>query len=200
MQAFRRKVETHRLRRANEQRGQFVVRRAGKEKHHGESERGQAFEVFTAEFDSWWPRSHHIGKAPLKRAVIDGRVGGRCYNEQADGTDCEWGEITVWEPPRRFVMAWKISAQWQYEPDAKKSSEVEVRFTPEGDGRTRVDLEHRHFERMGADGSAMRKGVDFAGWMGLAAGAVRGAVGEERVTSANCAKFYFRLKIRWRRL
>jgi uncharacterized protein YndB with AHSA1/START domain len=126
----------------------------------------RAFEVFTAEFDSWWPRSHHIGKAPLKRAVIDGRVGGRCYNEQTDGTDCEWGEITVWEPPRRFVMAWKINAQWQYEPDAKKSSEVEVRFTPESDGSTRVDLEHRHFERMGSDGAAMRKGVDSPGGWG----------------------------------
>jgi len=126
----------------------------------------RAFEVFTAEFDSWWPRSHHIGKAPLKRAVIDGRVGGRCYNEQTDGTDCEWGEITVWEPPRRFVMAWKINAQWQYEPDASKSSEVEVRFTAESDGSTRVDLEHRHFERMGADGAAMRSGVDSPGGWG----------------------------------
>ncbi len=126
----------------------------------------RAFEVFTAEFDSWWPRSHHIGKSPLKKAVIDGRVGGRCYNEQTDGTDCEWGEITVWEPPRRFVMAWKINAQWQYEPDANKSSEVEVRFTPESDGTTRVDLEHRHFERMGADGAAMRSGVDSPGGWG----------------------------------
>lgn len=126
----------------------------------------RAFEVFTAEFDSWWPRSHHIGKSPLKKAVIGGRVGGRCYNEQTDGTDCEWGEITVWEPPRRFVMAWKINAQWQYEPDANKSSEVEVRFTPESDGTTRVDLEHRHFERMGADGAAMRSGVDSPGGWG----------------------------------
>jgi hypothetical protein len=126
----------------------------------------RAFEVFTAEFDSWWPRSHHIGKAPLKRAVIDGRVGGRCYNEQTDGTDCEWGEITVWEPPRRFVMAWKINARWQFEADASKSSEVEVRFTSESDGSTRVDLEHRHFKRMGADGAAMRNGVDSPGGWG----------------------------------
>jgi uncharacterized protein YndB with AHSA1/START domain len=126
----------------------------------------RAFEVFTAEFDSWWPRSHHIGKAALKKAVIDGRVGGRCYNQQTDGTDCEWGEITVWEPPRRFVMAWKINAQWQYEPDTSKSSEVEVRFTAESDGSTRVDLEHRHFERMVADGAAMRSGVDSPGGWG----------------------------------
>ena len=49
---------------------------------------------------------------------------------------------------------------------ANKSSEVEVRFTPESDGATRVDLEHRHFERMGADGAAMRSGVDSPGGWG----------------------------------
>jgi uncharacterized protein YndB with AHSA1/START domain len=125
-----------------------------------------AFEVFTAEFDSWWPRSHHIGKVPMKRAVIEGRVGGRCYSEQTDGTDCPWGEVTVWEPPRRFVMAWKINLQWQYEPDLAKSSEVEVQFTPQADGSTRVDLEHRHFERLGAGWEAMRNGVGAPGGWG----------------------------------
>jgi uncharacterized protein YndB with AHSA1/START domain len=128
----------------------------------------RAFEVFTAGIDRWWPRSHHIGKAPMKRSIIEGHVGGRCYSEQTDGTECDWGEITEWEPPRRFVMAWKITAQWQYEPDLAKSSEVEVRFTPLGDGSTRVDLEHRNFERMGAGWETMRGMVDSeGGWGGL---------------------------------
>jgi len=131
---------------------------------------GRAFEVFTAGFDSWWPRSHHIGSAPLKRSVIQGHVGGRCYSEQTDGSECDWGEITAWEPPRRFVMAWKITSQWHYEPDLAKSSEVEVRFTPLENGSTRVDLEHRNFERMGAGWETMRGMVDSAGgWGGLLA-------------------------------
>jgi len=54
-----------------------------------------AFEVFTAAIDSWWPRSHHIGKVPPKRGLIEGRVGGRCYSQQVDGTDCPWGQITA---------------------------------------------------------------------------------------------------------
>lgn len=128
----------------------------------------RAFEVFTAGFDSWWPRSHHIGQVPMKRTILEGRVGGRCYSEQSDGTECDWGEITAWEPPRRFVMAWKITAQWQYEPDLSKSSKVEVRFTPLENGSTRVDLEHRGFERMGAGWESMRGMVDAeGGWGGL---------------------------------
>jgi Activator of Hsp90 ATPase homolog 1-like protein len=126
----------------------------------------RAFRVFTEEFDSWWPRSHHIGKSPMKRAIIEGRAGGRCYTEQVDGTDCDWGTVLVWEPPRRFVMAWQVTHEWGYEPDIAKSSEVEVRFTPESDGRTRVDLEHRNFERHGAGGEILRASVDSTGGWG----------------------------------
>lgn len=127
-----------------------------------------AFEVFTTDFDSWWPRSHHIGKSPLKRAVIEERVGGRCYSHQEDGTDCDWGQILAWEPPTRFVLAWQITPDWQFQPDLAKSSEVEVRFTSLGANETRVDLEHRHFERHGEGGQAMRAGVDDEnGWNGL---------------------------------
>ena len=125
----------------------------------------RAFQVFTQGVDTWWPRTHHIGKSPMKKCIIEGRVGGRCYSEQVDGTDCDWGKVLVWEPPRRFVLAWQITHTFGYEPDLAKSSEVEVRFTPAADGSTRVDLEHRHFERHGAGAGAMRAAVDAPnGW------------------------------------
>ncbi len=127
-----------------------------------------AFKVFTEGFDTWWPRSHHIGKSPMTRAVIEGFVGGRCYSEQQDGSVCPWGEVTVWEPPRRLVFAWLINPDWTYQPDRARSSEVEVRFTALDDGQTRVDLEHRHFERYGIGGDKMREGVSGdGGWNGL---------------------------------
>ena len=127
-----------------------------------------AFRVFTEEFDTWWPRSHHIGKAPLEKAVVETRLHGRCYGRSTDGTECDWGTVTVWEPPHRFVLAWQITAAWQFEPDLAKSSEVEVRFTPEADGSTRVDLEHRHFHRHGTGADAIRTSVDSPnGWTGL---------------------------------
>ena len=65
-------------------------------------------------------------------------------------------------------MAWQITPGWQYEPDLAKCSEVEVRFTPLEDGATRVDLEHRNFERHGAGWEVARTSVDSSGgWGGL---------------------------------
>jgi uncharacterized protein YndB with AHSA1/START domain len=130
----------------------------------------RAFKVFTEGLDTWWPRTHHIGSSPMKKAVVEGRVGGLCYSEQQDGTTCPWGEVLVWEPPTRFVMAWKITPDWKYQPDLNQSSEVEVRFTPSLDGSTLVELEHRNFERHGVGGEIMRTQVNQeGGWGGLLA-------------------------------
>lgn len=128
----------------------------------------RSFQVFTEGIDTWWPRTHHIGKSPMKKAIIEPHAGGRCYSEQVDGTDCDWGKVLVWDPPHRFVMAWQIDHKWGYEPNLAKCSEVEVRFTPEPDGSTRVDLEHRNFERHGEGWETMRTSVDSTGgWGGL---------------------------------
>ncbi len=125
-----------------------------------------AFTVFTEGFDTWWPRSHHIGKKPLQKAVIEPRAGGRCFGREADGVECQWGTVTTWEPPRRLVIAWQIGPNWQFDPDMSHASEVEVLFTPEPNGMTRVDLEHRHFERHGAEFERVRTGVGGDGGWG----------------------------------
>jgi uncharacterized protein YndB with AHSA1/START domain len=120
-----------------------------------------AFEVFTAGLGRWWPLEHGIGQTPRKAVAMETRLGGRWYELAQDGTQTDVGRIVVWEPPRRFVMSWDINSQWK--PDMTVSSEVEVQFIPDGDA-TRVELEHRKFERMGAEGGEkMRKDVD-GGW------------------------------------
>jgi len=129
-----------------------------------------AFKVYTEGFDTWWPRTHHIGKAPLEKAVIELRAGGRCYGLSIDGTECDWGTVLVWDPPHRLVLAWQITHEWGYEPDLAKASEVDIRFIPEGPDMTRVELEHRHFERHGAGGESIREAVNKPdGWSGLLA-------------------------------
>jgi hypothetical protein len=51
-----------------------------------------AFRVFTEGIDTWWPRTHHIGKVPMKKTIIEGRTGARCYSEQTDGSDMRLGQ------------------------------------------------------------------------------------------------------------
>ena len=126
--------------------------------------RARAFEVFTAGLDRWWPKSHSIGDSPVRRSIIEPFVGGRWYTTGEDGIEVVVGHVTVWQPPERFVVSWEISANWK--PDARVAfaSEVEVRFSAQDAGHTRVDLEHRNFERMGiAEGETMRNNVD-GGW------------------------------------
>ena len=124
-----------------------------------------AFDVFTSGLGRWWPLDHGIGKTPRKAAVMETRVGGHWYELAEDGTRTNVGKVIVWEPPKRFVMTRDINSRWQ--PDTTVSSEVEVRFIADGTNATRVELEHRKFEQMGAEpGESMRKDVD-RGWPGL---------------------------------
>jgi uncharacterized protein YndB with AHSA1/START domain len=52
------------------------------------------------------------------------------------------------------VLTWDITAEWQFDPTL--NTEVEVRFVPEADGSTRVELEHRRLDRYGALRDQMR--------------------------------------------
>lgn len=124
----------------------------------------RAFEVFTAGIDRWWPKSHGIGNAPVRNSIIEPFEGGRWYTICEDGSEVVVGHVRVWEPARRFVVSWEISAIWKPDARAAFASEVDVRFVAETVGQTRVELEHRNFERMGiAEGETMRNNVD-GGW------------------------------------
>jgi uncharacterized protein YndB with AHSA1/START domain len=123
----------------------------------------RAFDVFTAGFARWWPRSHHISSVPMKDAIIEPRVGGRWYERGEDGSECEWGKVLVWEPPSRLVLGWQINNNFKYDPAIM--SEVEVRFTTESAGVTLIELEHRNIDRLGTDAEDFRKKVDSPnGW------------------------------------
>jgi uncharacterized protein YndB with AHSA1/START domain len=124
-----------------------------------------AFRVFTDGIDRWWPREHHIGKSPLKRAVLEPRAGGRWYSVCEDGSECEVGSVLTWDPPRRLVLAWQITAAWQY--DTAFVTEVEATFTVQGPKQTLVELEHRNLDRYGAAAAALRKQLESKGGWGM---------------------------------
>ena len=126
----------------------------------------KAFEVFTGGMSTWWPRSHKIGPEALDQVVIEGREGGRWYERDVDGTECDWGKVLVWDPPSRLVLAWQLTGEWAY--DADFVTEVEVLFVPEGSDRTRVELEHRGLDAYGDQAPAMREQFESpGGWRGL---------------------------------
>lgn len=140
-----------------------------------------AFAVFTGDMDSWWPKEHHILQAPLARMVFEPKVGGHIYDVGTDGSECHWARVLAYEPPHRIVFSWDINLRWQIETDPAKTSEVEVRFVAEGAARTRVEVEHRHLDRVGDGWEGMRDAVGSdGGWsVGLRAFAQR--LQDERV-------------------
>jgi uncharacterized protein YndB with AHSA1/START domain len=124
-----------------------------------------AFDVFTAGFGGWWPKAYHIGTSDMADFILEPKVGGRWYEVGVDGTQCDTGRVLAYEPPERVVLAWQLNEQWQYDPDPSHASEVEVRFIAEGPSQTRVELEHRGFERHGGGAAAVRAGVEVpTGW------------------------------------
>jgi len=128
----------------------------------------RAFAVFTAGFSTWWPiASHHIGEKMAVEVVIEPRAGGRWFERDADGGECDWGFVTEWDPPHRLLLAWHLTPEYEFDPDPGKATEVEVRFTAQ-DGGTLVELEHRGFEKHGETGSDMRgKVAADGGWADL---------------------------------
>ena len=100
-----------------------------------------AFRTWTSGIGTWWPPDHTVTGGPA-RIVFTGGVGGRIYERAADGTEHEWGEVTVWQPPARLAYLWYLGR------DKADATEVEIRFHPQGTA-TRVDIEHRGWERLG---------------------------------------------------
>lgn len=103
----------------------------------------KAFDVFTAGMGRWWLKSHSINKSPIAEVIMEPFNGGRWFERGEDGSECPWGKVLVWEPPRRLVLGWQT------------------------DG-TRVDLEHRNLERFGEHATKIREALDSSGgWSGL---------------------------------
>lgn len=120
-----------------------------------------AFELFTDGIDRWWPLVHFSYGAERAQGIyLEPRLGGRFYERFTDGDELQVGEVLLVDAPHRIVFSWQA-------PDWPAPTEVEVRFTADGDG-TIVAVEHRAFDRLGPDGTTMRDGFA-GGWPGVLA-------------------------------
>src|ERR1700710_880164 len=102
-----------------------------------------AFTVWTEGIGSWGPRDHTVSSEPGLRVVLEGRVGGRVYERTVAGVEHDWGEVTAWEPPSRLAYTWFLRA------DRAGATDVEITFLAAATG-TRIAIEHRGWERLGA--------------------------------------------------
>lgn len=129
-----------------------------------------AFRVLTAKMGTWWPASHHIAKTPFADIIIEPHAGGRWFERDSGGAECDWGSVLVWDPPKSIVLSWQLQPDWQYSADLSRASEVSFEFIAEGPEATRVEFEHRHIERHGEGWEELREGVDApGGWTGVLA-------------------------------
>lgn len=119
------------------------------------------FRYFAERASAWWPlATHALSPERATRAVavtFEPRAGGRVYETAEDGREFDWGRVLIWEPATRLVFTWHLARP------PEQATVVELRFTALGPGRTRVDLEHRDWEKWGGTGRDRREKYDH-GW------------------------------------
>lgn len=136
-----------------------------------------AFDVFTSEIDSWYPRGPYSFNYPDRTVEIrlEPGVGGRWLEVWADGDGYEVGRVLAWEPGRRLLVSFRN----RYLP-AEPLTEIEVRFEPVPDG-TLVTLDHRGWEHLSPE--ALRVWAGRA-WKGLIAAFARYTTGNSPTEGA----------------
>jgi hypothetical protein len=124
-----------------------------------------AFDLFVKRLPQWWPlTTRSVGLTDAASCHVEPRVGGRLFERSHAGSESLWGRFTLLEEPGRAVFSWHPGL-----PETA-ATEVEVTFTPAAAGHTRIDLEHRDWERLGARASFVRGLFDGpAGWTGVLA-------------------------------
>jgi uncharacterized protein YndB with AHSA1/START domain len=137
----------------------------------------EAFDLFVRRLSEWWPLATR--SVSLENAVschVEARVGGRLYERDRQGTEHVWGRFKTLVEGQRAVFSWHPGI-----PEAA-ATEVEVTFVAT-DAGTRVEVEHRDWERLGARASFVRGLMD-GGWPGVLARFVARANGAADLPAA----------------
>ena len=121
-----------------------------------------AFDLFVRRIAEWWPLANRsVAGAGAVACFVEVFAGGRVYERTHDGAEHSWGHVLDCDPPHRIRFAWHPG---QPESGAQV---VEVTFLADGAG-TRVELEHREWERAGAQAEFLH-GRFSGGWQAVLA-------------------------------
>jgi uncharacterized protein YndB with AHSA1/START domain len=116
-----------------------------------------AFSMWTTRASMWWPVDHSVSGEHGLEVVFEEGVGGRIFERTSSGVEHQWGRITPWEPPSRLAYTWYL----RFAPE--DATEVEIRFSDAGGDRTRVEVAHGGWERLGERATRRREG-NRLGW------------------------------------
>jgi len=61
------------------------------------------FKLWAEQTSRWWPHRHSVSGAPGLAVTFEPRPGGRIFERTPSGAEHEWGEVLIWDPPRRLV-------------------------------------------------------------------------------------------------
>ena len=120
-----------------------------------------AFATWTEKATAWWPKGHTVSRSDDLAIVFEPRVGGRIYERARGGQTFKWGEVRAWDPPDRIAYLWHIGT------DRESATEVEIRFLEIDPERTRVEIVHGGWERLGAERGAAWREQNQGGWDGV---------------------------------
>ena len=113
--------------------------------------------MWTNRLATWWPKDHSASGDPDTEVVLEPHVGGRIFERTSAGVEIDWGEVTAWEPPHR------LSYRWHLGRSPAEATDVELRFVDLGGDRTRLEIVHTGWERLGAEGQQWRD-ANAGGW------------------------------------
>ncbi|NNE81125.1 MAG: hypothetical protein HKN18_12730 [Silicimonas sp.] len=121
-----------------------------------------AFDLFTARMDTWWPldrNSVSAGQgAASKSLTLTPGMGGELVEIGHDDTRHLWGHVQEWKPGSLVALSWH--------PGKMADQQTHLRVTFEADGTgTKVTLTHSGWEALD-DGAKMRGGYN-EGWVGV---------------------------------
>jgi hypothetical protein len=104
------------------------------------SDVAHTFDAFVRTIGAWWPvQTHSMGQERVAGVVFERELGGRIYETWDDGGESTWGHVLAWDPPNGFTMTWDI---------LPGETEVQLSFRALGPALTRVEVEHRGWERL----------------------------------------------------
>lgn len=115
-----------------------------------------AFMLFTADIDTWWPKAAHSVKGATSKLTFPTHKDGEIVETGEDGETAVWGRVIAYDPGKYLAFSWFPGRS------EKEATVVTVTFTQTDDG-TLCELTHGGFDILGETADAVSTSY-LTGW------------------------------------